>query len=129
MRTLARQRYGRGVFCAGLAVLVTLLAGCPSGTPLPGLGQWRWQNPLPQGNSLFSVWNIGPNSVLAVGAGGTIGHYDGSSWFGVSSGTRQDLHGLWGFGPQDVYAAGSHGTILHFNGLVWSAVTSGTTAD
>jgi len=41
---------------------------------------WCWLNPLPQGNSLQSVWGTGPKDVFAVGDHGTVLHYDGQSW-------------------------------------------------
>jgi photosystem II stability/assembly factor-like uncharacterized protein len=36
------------------------------------LGQWQWQNPLPQGNTLNDVFLIDQNHVWAVGDAGTI---------------------------------------------------------
>jgi hypothetical protein len=86
--------------------------------------EWTWQNPLPTGNDLYGVWgssgaDSGPPDVYAVGWGGTILHYDGSSWSRMSSGTDRDLRGVWGSsgadsGPPDIYAVGWGGTILHY---------------
>lgn len=39
--------------------------------------EWEWQLPKPQGSWLGSVWGTSKNNVYAVGAGGTILHYDG----------------------------------------------------
>jgi hypothetical protein len=55
-------------------MLIVAMAGCLS-TILPKLGQWRWQNPVPQGNDLCSVWGSGPADIFVVGSSGTIMHY------------------------------------------------------
>jgi hypothetical protein len=34
--------------------------------------QWFWQNPLPQGNTLFSTFFVNSNTGWAVGEAGTI---------------------------------------------------------
>ena len=34
--------------------------------------QWTWQNPLPQGNDLYSIYFADANTGYMVGAGGTI---------------------------------------------------------
>jgi hypothetical protein len=97
---------------------------------------WTWQNPLPQGNLLTSVWGSSASDVFAVGSYGTILHYDGSSWSAMSSGTTDLLSGVWGSSPTDVFAVGGwwtdsvlHGTILHYNGNAWSVMSSGTNSD
>ncbi len=88
---------------------------------------WGWQNPLPQGNNLRGVWGSSSTDVFAVGAGGTILHYNGSTWIGMTSSTANNLYGIWGSSSSDVFAVGASGTILHYNGSNWSAMTSGTT--
>ena len=42
--------------------------------------QWTWQNPLPQGNNLNSVFFIDSLSGWAVGEHGTILKYNKSKW-------------------------------------------------
>jgi hypothetical protein len=46
--------------------------------PVPGkicsIDCWCWENPLPQGNSLFGVWGSSASDVFAVGRNGTILH-------------------------------------------------------
>ena len=88
---------------------------------------WRWRNPLPQGNSLYSVWGSGTNNVWAVGASGTILHWDGSAWTSALSGTTNHLIGVWGSGASDVWAVADSGAILHWDGSAWTSVPSGTT--
>jgi hypothetical protein len=48
-----------------------------------------------------------------VGYGGTILHYNGTSWSSVSSGTTRFLFGVWGTSASDVWVVGDVGTILH----------------
>ena len=55
---------------------------------------WCWRNPLPQGNSLFSVWGSGSSDAWAVGDGRTILHWDGSAWTSALSGTLDYLRGV-----------------------------------
>jgi hypothetical protein len=63
-----------------------------------------------------------------MGGGGTILHFNGTTWSSVSSGTTQDLIGVWGTFASDVWAVGTtNGTILHYNGTSWSSIASGTT--
>src|SRR5215813_11752680 len=88
---------------------------------------WRWRNPLPQGNLLFGVWGSGASDVWAVGWSGTILHWDGSAWTSVSSSTPTTLFGVWGSGASDVWAVGWAGTIVHWNGSAWATASSGTT--
>ncbi|UCG85716.1 MAG: glucosyltransferase-I, partial [Gemmatimonadota bacterium] len=56
---------------------------------------------------------------------GTILHYDGSEWSGMTSGTQSVLTGVWGTSSTDIYAVGGDGVILHYDGTAWSDVWSG----
>src|SRR3989454_8153249 len=111
-------------------VLVALLcaaAGVVHAQPVCSSDGWCWSNPLPQGNTLISVWGSASTDVWAVGASGTILHWDGSAWSGFPSGTTNFLYGVWGSASTDVWAVGGGGTILHWDGSAWSPVSSGTT--
>ena len=77
--------------------------------------------------SLGAVWGTSASDVWAVGASGTILHYNGTSWSSVPSGTTRHLGAVWGTSPSDVWAAGTGGIILHYDGTSWSSVPSGTT--
>ena len=77
-------------------------------------------------NNLSGIWGSSGSDVFAVGSGGAILHYNGSTWSAMSSGTTQTLNGVWGSSETDVFAVGSGGTILHYNGSTWSAMSSGT---
>ena len=56
-------------FCArqGFFVLIVFLLIYKAAS-----ASWEWQNPLPQGNILSSVWLASSNSIYAVGYGNTI---------------------------------------------------------
>src|ERR1043165_2492397 len=59
-------------------------------------GQWVWQNPLPQGNTLQDFSFIDTNNGFAVGARGTIlSTYDGGNhWDIIAGATEDDLYGV-----------------------------------
>jgi hypothetical protein len=59
----------------------------PAVTPSPG--------PLTT-NQLDSVWGSSASDIFAVGIGGTILHYDGSTWSPLKSGTRPKSSLLYG---------------------------------
>ncbi len=73
--------------------------------------------PVPSGvdrrYTLRAVWGSGAGDVWAVGSGGTILRYDGTSWKPVPSGTTDTLLAVWGSGSNDIWVAGSTRTILH----------------
>ena len=73
-----------------LVISLLLLALCPAGAQAQA-GGWEWQNPLPTGNRLRGVWGSSGSDVFAVGAYGTIVHYDGAGWSAMSSGTTEEL--------------------------------------
>ncbi len=98
------------------------LGGC--GPPI-----WQWSNPLPTGNGLFDVWAAAADDIFAVGARGTVLHYDGSGWTRMPTHCSQLLYGVWGLGPQQVWAVGSQGTILHYDGRGWFPQESNAQSD
>src|SRR5689334_4746419 len=126
-----------------LAVVIPLLlpvACSDSGTAPPAAPHARsadasddnmltWTTVAPAGElvTLNKVWAGSPTEVFAVGVGGRIRHYDGSSWATQSSGTTANLMGVWGASPTEVFAVGLGGTIRHFDGTAWTAQASGTT--
>ena len=57
-------------------VLVILCLAVLSGGALASPAGWEWQNPLPQGNTLYGVWSRGTDDVFAIGTGGTLLHRD-----------------------------------------------------
>jgi len=65
-------------------------------------------------NRLTAVWGSSATDVFAVGWGGTILHYDGTSWQLMTSGTGNNFNAVWGSSATDVFAVGEYGTILHY---------------
>jgi hypothetical protein len=96
----------------------SLLGSCPG---------WSWTDPLPQGNDLNGVWGVGSADVWAVGANGTVVHWNGSEWSTTgaasNSGTTSYLQDVWGSGSNDVWAVGSAGTVVRWNGSGWVVST------
>ncbi len=81
--------------------------------------------------SLGAVWASAPDDVFAVGAYGTIIHFNGFNWKVMDSGTRKHLYDIWGFASDDVYICGgstaavgdtSKPILLHYNGSTWSSL-------
>lgn len=66
---------------------------------------------------LTSVWGSGPNDVWAAGSGGTIVHWDGTSWTETPSGIPETLNAIWGTGPNDIYAVSTRSRIIHSTGF------------
>lgn len=78
---------------------------------------------------LYAAWGDRASNVYAVGSGGTLLHFDGSSWQSIATDTKQSLLDIWGSGPQDIYVVGSGGLVLHFDGKTWARVETGTRAN
>jgi hypothetical protein len=87
-------------------------------TPISCRDGWCWENPLPQGNTLNAVWATGSER-WAVGAVGTVLHYNGSFWKLAPSPTRSALRAVVGRSASDIWAAGDDGVILHYDGGTW----------
>jgi hypothetical protein len=66
------------------------------------------------------VWGSSASDIHAVGAEGTILHWDGRTWTPQAGGTEADLVGVWGAGPTEAYAAAEDGTILRWDGVRWT---------
>jgi hypothetical protein len=67
--------------------------------------------------------------VWAVGVGGLILHYNGSTWTSRPSATTENLSGVAAFSETDVWFAGNNGTLRHWNGTTVESVPSGTRAN
>lgn len=90
-------------------------------------GAFCWESPLPQGNILRAVFVRSANDAWAVGGGGTILHWFGSTWAPVRSSTSVELWAIYGRG-EELWVVGDGGTILHYDGREFSAIPSPTTA-
>jgi photosystem II stability/assembly factor-like uncharacterized protein len=98
---------------------------------VPGTrAQWNWQNSLPQGNHLNSVFFTGPYTGFAAGDGGTILKTTdaGLTWSSIYSGTWNRLLCIHFTSASTGFASGTFGTILRTTdgGVTWTLVPSGT---
>lgn len=82
----------------------------------------------PAGLGLAAVWGSGPNDVWAVGAAGSVIHWNGSEWQSSPIETAMSLQAIYGTGPNDVWTVATANTIYHSTGFTnggagWSSVT------
>lgn len=98
---------------------------------------WRWDGTswgeVDPGMQVPLVnWTVGfgPDDVTFVGDGGTVLHYDGSSFTPQPTPTNQNLWGVWGASPDDLWAVGGNGrmpgdqVILRYDGSAWTELAS-----
>ena len=78
---------------------------------------------------LNDVWITSGSDAWAVGANGTLMHWDGAAWgpYPISSeaGPVPTLRAVWGAGAKDVWAVGLNGTVARYDGSVWTVTRSG----
>ncbi len=95
-------------------------------------GDWYWQHPVPQGNTLRAA-ALDPEYLIAVGDYGTIVrfHLKTRTWQHVASPVQKNLHAVAFVSPATWLAAGAEGTILRSvdSGLTWTRQESGTRED
>jgi hypothetical protein len=68
---------------------------------------------------LHDVWGWAPDSLVAVGDGGTVLFYDGASWASMSPGITEDLHHVWAEGYNEIWAADEGQTVVNWDGSRW----------
>lgn len=149
-----RRAWGRTSLCLALVSLgLWLLSACPSRGPAPrtandegpsffmgdlrvcSVDRWCWENPMPQGNDLLSVWSRSATQLCAVGRDGTALHFNGNVWRREPTGIQRDLHAVWGpplaadKRQEEFIAVGRRGALLHFREGRWQWRLSGTQAD
>jgi hypothetical protein len=84
-----------------------------------------WQLfPSPTGEDLNSVFMVDANDGWAVGAFGTIIHWNGASWSIVTSPTGDTLNSVFTVNSNDAWAVGFSGDIIHWDGTSWKFVTN-----
>src|SRR5260370_30863984 len=115
-------RFGHAMLIAAVCVLMNSVARAAPG--------WLWQNPLPQGNPLSGVAVPNANTVVAVGAAGTIlkSIDGGANWMLQSSGTTNYLYGVSCTDASNCTAGGGSGTIrpTTHGGAPWEPHSSRT---
>ena len=80
--------------------------------------EWSKWTPVTSATGIYlsDVWGSGANDVWAVGAGGTILHWNGTEWSATTTGISNLLSSVGGSSANDVWAVGygpSGGIILH----------------
>jgi hypothetical protein len=89
-------------------------------------GVWTVQS-TPVTNSLWGVWGPSPTDVFAVGQGGTVLHYNGTSWQSMTTPAASTVwfYGVHGTSSNNVMAvgqSGGFGYVMSYNGSTWSRV-------
>jgi hypothetical protein len=87
------------------------------------------------GNNSLSVskgWGSSSSDMYFVGRGGSIAHYNGSSWIPMTSNTTVDLQDIWGIDGSHIWAAGTndidgHSVLLQCNGTSWTKIYDNST--
>jgi len=69
--------------------------------------------------AIYSVWGSSTSNVFAVGSGGRILRYNGTSWTVQTSPTSRNLARVQGSGANDVWAFGDS-VLVHFDGTQWT---------
>jgi len=77
------------------------------------------------GTTLNDVDMLNANYGWAVGAGGVIYRYNGSSWVSVTSPTGRDLNAVKVLSTTSAWAVGHGGTTIRWNGSSWQNVNTG----
>ena len=73
---------------------------------------WAAMATPPGTNRLEGIGGTGKGDIYAVGEGGTIIRFNGTTWTTVASGTTTTLNEVWGSSASDVFVIGQNGTIL-----------------
>ncbi|MDP2362777.1 MAG: glucosyl transferase [Ignavibacteria bacterium] len=89
---------------------------------------------MPNGDGwrINKMWGSSRNDLYAVGNGGNIAHWNGSSWRKMESGTQVDLLDVYGTPDgKTIWACGYSGdyavtVLLRYNGNTWSKVYEGS---
>lgn len=116
----------------------------------PGKRDYHWTVDTLHGAEMSAIWGDSANNIYIVGdwgdvSNGSIYHYDGKKWKGISfqsssGGVRYpypDLSAIYGFSNSDIYAVGDYGafngnpptnilhygSIIHYDGTQWRDVS------
>jgi hypothetical protein len=85
------------------------------------------ESPVDARLALSAVWGSGAADVWAVGAGGTIVHWEGSKWSVVPSGTTYTLNAIGGSGVDDFWILSAPEVVLRPDGGAFERVPPVTT--
>lgn len=114
----------------GYVVEPSRISACPTYTvPEPavcGDEQWSFERPTPTGQTLRGVTTFAANDVWAVGGGGSVMHFDGTTWKLERTPVCEELTAMWGTSATNLWAVGHAGRIVHRTARGWTLVESGT---
>ena len=79
---------------------------------------WELMN-SPTEENIYDIWGLSSDNIYAVGASGTILHYEGSVWQKMTSPVSDDLHTIHGISEENIFAGGENGSFIHFDGIQW----------
>jgi hypothetical protein len=79
--------------------------------------------------NLFSLAVVDDTHAWAVGAGGLVLFYDGTSWSEQESTLSTDLYDVYFTDVNNGWAVGKSGKIIYYNGTEWAAQSSSVTGD
>ncbi len=91
----------------------------PTGAALHGGGSgWSFES-MPLARVYHGLWVGSATDAWAVGEGGAIARWNGSSWANVTSPTAQHLYDVAALGA-NVFAVGAQGTLIRSTSGVWN---------
>jgi hypothetical protein len=87
---------------------------------------WCWENtPPPEQLTLRAIDGIDGNHIWAVGDGGVVRAWDGSTWGYLPSPSTDALVSIYAVSASDITVGGQQGMLWHWNGSAWSQQPSG----
>lgn len=112
-----------GTCAAPLSCGATSICAAPASAKVCEDG-FCWEDPVPQGHDLSSVWAVSANDVWALTKKGRALHFDGTQWRSTTTGLTL-TGGLYAADATHVFAVGDG--IRQFDGTTWTAMTSPST--
>jgi hypothetical protein len=70
---------------------------------------------------ILDLWGNSADNVVAVGRGGQIQRYDGTSWQPMESGTTKDIYAVWGLPSGELFAL-LRNAVLFYDGTAWTEI-------
>ena len=74
--------------------------------------------------AVLDIWGAGSSDFFAVGSGGMIRKWNGTSWTDQTSGITDQIEGVWGWAANDVVAVSQAGHVLRYDGTSWTQIAS-----
>ncbi len=69
--------------------------------------------------NIYGLWGTSTSNIYAVGAQGSLWHWDGGGWTQQATVAKADWRGVFGVSAQSIFAVGLAGTAAVFDGLSW----------